>query len=202
MGEQTIIAIGREYGSGGHQIAEIIARDLGFKLYDRSMLDEIAIHMNVDTEVLEKYDEKPRNYMMSRKVGKYSNSIEEVLTEIQFKFIKKKAEEGESFVIVGRCADSVLRGTEGLITIFINGNRPCKIERVMKKYQLNEREAVAKMERHDKNRKRYHNRHSDFKWGDARFYDLCINSSHLKVEGTTRILEDYIQERIACNRQG
>jgi len=201
MTEQTIVAIGREYGSGGHEIAEIIARDFGLRLYDRGMLDEIAAHMNVDTGVLEKYDEKPRNYMMSRTVGKYSNSMEEILAEFQFSFIRKKAEEGESFVIVGRCADSVLRGTEGLITLFINGNRSCKISRIMKKYQLSERDAVAKMERHDKKRKRYHNRHSDFKWGDARYYDLCINSSPLGTDGTTRILEDYIRERIALREQ-
>jgi cytidylate kinase len=196
VSKQTIITVSREFGSGGHEIAEKIASDLGLKFYDRGMLDEIAHEMNVKVEVLEKYDEKPKNIMLSRKVGKYSSSMEEILAEMQFDFIRKKAEEGESFVIVGRCSESVLRNMQGLISIFVNGNKECKIERVMKKYTLSRPEAVRKMERHDYKRKKYHNRHSDHKWGDSRYYDICINSSPLGVPGTLRVLENYIQERI------
>ena len=183
MSKQTIITVSREFGSGGHEIAEKIASDLNLKFYDRGMLDEIADEMNVKVEVLEKYDEKPRNIMLSRKVGKYSNSMEEILAELQFDYIRKKANEGESFVIVGRCSESVLRDADGLISIFVNGNRECKIKRVMDKYALNRSEAVKKMERHDFKRKRYHNRHSDHKWGDSRYYDVCINSSPLGISG-------------------
>lgn len=196
MSKQTIITVSREFGSGGHEIAEKIASDLGLKFYDRGMLDEIAQEMNIKVEVLEKYDEKPKNIMLSRKVGKYSSSMEEILAEMQFDFIRKKADEGESFVIVGRCSESVLRNVDGLISIFVNGNKECKIERVMKKYVLNRQEAIRKMERHDYRRKKYHNRHSDHKWGDSRYYDICINSSPLKVPGTVKVLENYIQERI------
>ncbi len=196
MSKQTIVTVSREFGSGGHEIAEKIASDLGLKFYDRGMLDEIAQEMNIKVEVLEKYDEKPKNIMLSRKVGKYSSSMEEILAEMQFDFIRKKAEEGESFVIVGRCSESVLRNVEGLISIFVNGNKECKIERVMKKYVLSRQEAIRKMERHDYKRKKYHNRHSDHKWGDSRYYDICVNSSPLKVSGTVNVLENYIQERM------
>ncbi|MCI8494918.1 MAG: cytidylate kinase-like family protein [Lachnospiraceae bacterium] len=199
MSKQTIITVSREFGSGGHEIAEKIASDLNLKFYDRGMLDEIADEMNVKVEVLEKYDEKPRNIMLSRKVGKYSNSMEEILAELQFDYIRKKANEGESFVIVGRCSESVLRDVDGLISIFVNGNRECKIKRVMDKYALNRSEAVKKMERHDFKRKRYHNRHSDHKWGDSRYYDVCINSSPLGISGTVRTLGNYIQERMKNN---
>ena len=199
MSKQTIITVSREFGSGGHEIAEKIASDLNLKFYDRGMLDEIADEMNVKVEVLEKYDEKHRNIMLSRKVGKYSNSMEEILAELQFDYIRKKANEGESFVIVGRCSESVLRDVDGLISIFVNGNRECKIKRVMDKYALNRSEAVKKMERHDFKRKRYHNRHSDHKWGDSRYYDVCINSSPLGISGTVRTLGNYIQERMKNN---
>ena len=199
MSKQTIITVSREFGSGGHEIAEKIASDLNLKFYDRGLLDEIADEMNVKVEVLEKYDEKPRNIMLSRKVGKYSNSMEEILAELQFDYIRKKANEGESFVIVGRCSESVLRDVDGLISIFVNGNRECKIKRVMDKYALNRSEAVKKMERHDFKRKRYHNRHSDHKWGDSRYYDICINSSPLGISGTVRTLGNYIQERMKNN---
>ncbi|MCI6241726.1 MAG: cytidylate kinase-like family protein [Lachnospiraceae bacterium] len=196
MKKQMIISISREFGSGGHEIAENIARDLDLKFYDRGMLDEIAENMNVDVEVLQKYDEKPRNYMLSRRVGNHTNSMEEIIAEYQFDFIRKKAEEGESFVIVGRCAETVLKDFEELISIFITGERQHKIKRVMEHFNLPENKAIAKMLRHDRKRKQYHNRHSDAKWGDSRLYDLCINSSPLGIEGTIRVLENYIRERV------
>ncbi len=196
MAKQTIIAISREFGSEGHEIARIIAEDLGLKLYDRSMLDEMADNMGIKVEVLEKHDEKPRNFFLTRTVGKYTNSMEEIVADMQFDFIKEKAESGESFVIVGRCADSVLRGMEGLITIFVIGTKEAKVKHVMEKFNKNESEALIKMARHDKKRSQYHNRHSDGKWGDSRFYDLCINSSLLGVQGTVKILEDYIHARM------
>ncbi|RKJ65163.1 cytidylate kinase-like family protein [Roseburia sp. 1XD42-69] len=196
MAKQTIIAISREFGSEGHEIARIIAEDLGLKLYDRSMLDEMADNMGIKVEVLEKHDEKPRNFFLTRTVGKYTNSMEEIVADMQFEFIKEKADSGESFVIVGRCADSVLRGMEGLITIFVIGTKEAKVKHVMEKFNMNESEALIKMARHDKKRSQYHNRHSDGKWGDSRFYDLCINSSLLGVQGTVKILEDYIHARM------
>ncbi len=196
MAKQTIIAISREFGSEGHEIARIIAEDLGLKLYDRSMLDEMADNIGIKVEVLEKHDEKPRNFFLTRTVGKYTNSMEEIVADMQFDFIKEKAESGESFVIVGRCADSVLRGMEGLITIFVIGTKEAKVKHVMEKFNMNESEALIKMARHDKKRSQYHNRHSDGKWGDSRFYDLCINSSLLGVQGTVKILEDYIHARM------
>ena len=196
MKKQMIISISREFGSGGHEIAENIARDLDLKFYDRGMLDEIAENMNVDVEVLQKYDEKPRNYMLSRRVGNHTNSMEEIIAEYQFDFIRKKAEEGESFVIVGRCAETVLKDFEELISIFITGERQHKIKRVMEHFNLPENKAIAKMLRHDRKRKQYHKRHSDAKWGDSRLYDLCINSSLLGIEGTIRVLENYIRERV------
>lgn len=201
MSEQLIITVSREFGSAGHEIAEKIAEDLGLKFYDRSMLDEIAGQMNINVEVLEKYDEKPTNIMLSRRVGKYSNSMEEILAETQFNFIKEKAESGESFVIVGRCSESVLQDVEGMISIFVIGDKEHKLERVMSKYKLSESEALKKMERHDYKRKRYHNRHSDHKWGDSRFYDICINSSSLDISGTVKVLENYIQERQSMRKK-
>lgn len=197
MGKQIIIALSREYGSGGHVIAEKIAKDLGIKLYDRSLLDHIADEKDIKIEYLEKYDEKPRNVVLSRRVGKFTNSIEEVMAEIQFDFLKEKAKDGESFIVVGRCGETVFDGHEGLVSLFITGDYDAKLDRIMKKYKLSKQEAAFKMARHDRSRKRYHNNHSDFKWGDSRHYDVCINSSKLGIEGTALILEEYIKGRIS-----
>lgn len=196
MDSQTIVAIEREYGSGGHNIAEKVAENLGFKYYDRSMLDEIAKHMDVNTEMLAKFDEKPKTPVLSRRVGKYTNSMEEILAEYQFEFIRKKAESGESFVIVGRCANSVLKGTKGLITAFISSDRDFKIKRIMEEFGIDESEAIAKIMRHDIKRKRYHNRYSTTRWADINSYDICMKSHLLGIDKTADILTAYIRERM------
>lgn len=90
MAGQTIISVSREFGSGGHEIAEKIAKDLGMKFYDRKMLDEIAAEMNVQVELLEKYDEKPRNYMLTRTVGKYIIPWKRFLRRFSLILLKKK----------------------------------------------------------------------------------------------------------------
>ena len=194
---QTIISVSREFGSGGHVLAEKIAKDHNLKFYDRHILDEIASENDIKVEVLEKYDEKPRNAFLTRRVGAFSNSMEEILAEMQFDYIRKKADSGESFVIVGRCAETVLNGHSGLISIFIVGDELAKIKRIMEVYKISESDAIAKIRRHDKKRKQYHNRHSSFRWGDSRYYDMCINSSRLGLEHTGASLEYYITERIS-----
>lgn len=199
MSKQIIISISREFGSGGHEIAEKIAKDLGLTLYDRRILDEIAEEKNVKPEVLSEADERPRNILLTRKVRGHSNSMEEHLKEMQFDFIKRKADSGESFVVVGRCSEMVLKGREGLISIFVLADRKAKIEHVMKKFGLSREEAVAKNMRHDRTRKMYHNAHSKIKWGDSRNYDICINSSRLGLEKTAEYLEEYIRERRGDN---
>lgn len=196
MSKQIMISISREFGSGGHEIAEKIAKDMELNLYDRNILEEIAKEKDTKLEHLEKIDEKPRNLLLSRRVQGYSNSMEENLAEMQFEYLRQKADSGESFVVVGRCSETVLKGREGLYTIFVTGDREAKIEHTMKKFNLTEKEAVAKIDRHDKSRRRYHNYYSDFKWGDSRNYDICINASRLGVEGTAELLEDYVRKSL------
>lgn len=195
MEKQLIISISREYGSAGHDIAENIAREMNLKFYDRNMLDEIAKSKNVQIDNLKKYDEKPRNIFNSRKVGSFTNSYEQIIAEMQFDYIREKANAGESFVIVGRCSETVLKGNEALISIFILGDKEVKLKRIMDKFNLNESDAAAKIKRHDRNRKQYHNHYSDGKWGDSRLYDMCINSSRLGIDKTTAVIRHFIEER-------
>ena len=122
MDKQVIVSISREFCSGGHQIGEAVAKALGLGFCDRNMLDEIAQRKNIRIEYLEKYDEKPRNLLLSRRVGAFSNSIEDIIAEMQFEYLRDRAASGESFVVVGRCADSVLRGRKCLIPVFVMGD--------------------------------------------------------------------------------
>lgn len=193
MAKQLIVSISREFGSGGRDIAKKVAEDMGLELYDRNMLEDIAEKMNIEPEVLEDIDEKPRNKLLSRRVKGHSNSMEENLAQMQFEYLRRKAEQGESFVVVGRCSETILKDREGLVSIFIVGDKETKINHTMEKFGISREEAVIKSERHDRSRRRYHNHYSDFKWGDSRNYDMCINSSRLGMEGTAGIIETYIR---------
>ena len=170
MGEQLIISISREYGSGGHEIARKLADRLELAFYDRCMLDEIAEQMNADVSDFHKYDEKPGNRLLSRRVGNHTNSYEEIIAQFQFDYIRKKAENGESFVVVGRCSENVLKDYDCLISVFVTGDKEHKIQRVMEHFDLSES-------------------------GDATYYDMCINSSPLGIEKTVNVLENYVKER-------
>ena len=196
MEKQVIISISREFGSGGLDIAKLLGERFGLHVYDKRMLDEIAQEKNMDVEVLHKYDEKPRNRLLTRSVRGHTNSMEENIIRMQFDYIRRKADSGESFIIVGRCAETVLQGNPSLISIFVTGDKEYKQKRVMDQFSLTKEEATAKIERIERLRRQYHNHYSDHKWGDSRFYDMCINGSDLGVEGTADVLEKYIGSRI------
>ena len=198
MGKQVIISIGREYGSAGHLIAEKVAAKLNMDLYDRNLLDEVADVKHVDTNNLSKYDEKPHRLFGSRTVRGYSNSPEANVAQLQLALLKSKAADGDSFVIVGRCADDIFRGMENFISIFIYADREARIKRVLERHpQLDEKQAIKKIERHDRNRAAYHNYFAKGgKWGDKANYDLCVNSTRLGLEGTVDFLCKYIEQRL------
>ena len=197
---QLIISVGREFGSGGRVIAEALAERFNIPIYDRHLITEIANKTGMTPEEIEKLNEAPNSRLISRRVRGFSNSIEDNIAEMQFDFIRKKAESGESFVVVGRCSESKLRDFSGLVSLFILGDMDAKIKRVMELYEMNEHDAKSFIEKKDKKRKRYHNYHIRMHWGDSRLYDLSINSSRLGIEKTIDVLEAYIRQRISTDK--
>ncbi|MBO6128488.1 MAG: cytidylate kinase-like family protein [Pseudobutyrivibrio sp.] len=195
---QFIISVGREYGSGGHAIATILAEKFNVPLYDRNMLDQMAEKNGIDAEDLHKHEETKRQGL-TRTVRGHSSSVQDHIAQLQFDFIREKAESGESFVVVGRCSENVLREHPAHISLFIRGDEAAKTERICRLYKLNKLEAKAKMYRHDKKRKAYHNYYSKTKWGDSRGYDFCVNSSLMGVEATAealyKMLSDYLKSK-------
>ena len=131
MNKQIIISIGRQYGSAGREIGIKLAEKFDIPLYDRNLFEEIGKIKNIDTNDLEKYDEVPRKFFISRTVKGYSNSPEENVAEMQFALLKSKAADGDSFVVIGRCADELFRGMDGFVSIFILGDMEDKIKRIM-----------------------------------------------------------------------
>lgn len=194
MDKQLIICIGREYGSGGHEIGEKLAKKLDLPLYDRNLLDEVAATKNVDVNEISAYDEKPRNFLFSRTVRGYNNSPEQNVAEMQFALLKSKAADGDSFVIVGRCSDELFEGLAPYLSIFIHGDEEARIERIMKIRNLDRKKAKQAIERHDRKRRQYHNNFCQKKWGESKSYHLCINSSRIGIDACVDLLADYISK--------
>ena len=195
MEKQLIISVGREYGSGGHEIAERLSNHYGIQLLDHNLLDEIAAKKNVTMDHLKEMDEKHKNPLSSRTVRGYSSSPEENLLYLQFDYLREKADSGESFVIVGRCSETILKQYDSMVSIFILADRDKRIERIMRLYHLTESEAVKKIREKDTKRRRYHNSFCVGKWGDCRNYDVSLNSSKLGIDGSVKLLTDYIDRR-------
>ncbi len=195
MSKQLIISLSREFGSGGHLIAEKLAERFELPLYDKNLLREIAGERDLNPQKLEKYDEVPRYKFFSRTVNGHSSSPEENIANLQFDFLRKKAKQGDSFVIVGRCAETVLKEFECMVPIFILADKDVKLKRIMELHNLTENEAKVMIHRENRKRKDYHNYYSEVKWGDSRNYDLSINSGRLGIDRTVDLLEQYIKER-------
>ena len=130
MAKQFIISIGREYGSGGRVIAEHLAKTLNVKFYDKNIIEHIAQEKKLNLDQLKKYDEKARNIWLSRSVDGLSNSPEDTIAQMQFDFLKERAQAGESFVVLGRCASYILRDFDCMIKVFVTSDMHHKMERI------------------------------------------------------------------------
>lgn len=200
----TIITIGRQFGSAGHEIGEKVAEYFGIKCYDKELLSRAAKESGFCEEMIRNHDERPTNSFLYNLVmdtysfGYNTSSfvdmpISHKVFLAQFDTIKKIANEGPC-VIVGRCADYALSDYDNSIHLFIYADEDVKINRIMQKYGLNEQKARDMIIKKDKQRQSYYNYYSAKKWGRADSYDLCINSSVLGVEGTVKLIVQYIED--------
>ena len=191
--KQIIVAIGREHGSGGHYIARMISRALGVRLYDKKSIEAEVVDQGYSPEIISQMDERPVNFFPSRRIGKYSNSLEVNVAERTFQMLQAKAAQGESFVVLGRCGEQVLKNNPNCISIFICGNPQFKLGRIMEKLNLDTEQAIEEIKSVDRSRKNYHNYYCDTKWGDARGYDMTVKSDVLGCEKTAQMLTAYIR---------
>ena len=193
--KQLIITIGREFGSGGHVIGEMLSQRLHIGFYDSEIIQDLAEKQGIDPAILSKYDEKPMRIFMNRNVRGYSASREEAVAQLQFQMIRDIAATGESFVLIGRCGETILSQYDGLIRLFVVGDMDARIARIMERKHVSHSDAHKMIRDTDKKRKAYHNYYSEGKWGDSRTYDMTINSTRLGLEGTADVLEQYSQKR-------
>ncbi len=203
---KTIITIGRQFGSGGREIGEKLASHFNIKCYDKELLARAAKDSGICQEVFEHHDEKPDgSFLYNLVLDTYSFGYNSALTHFempvshrvflsQFDAIKNLAAEGPC-VIVGRCADYALQDREDVLNIFIYGRMNARINRIMERFEdiKTPQQAKDMIIKKDKQRKSYYDYYSSKKWGHVETYDLSVDSSLLGVDGTTRLLIDFIE---------
>lgn len=200
----TVITIGRQFGSAGREIGEKVAEYFGITCYDKELLTRAAKESGFCEEMIQNHDERPTNSFLYNLVmdtysfGYNTSSfvdmpISHKVFLAQFDTIKKIAEEGPC-VIVGRCADYALAENPNCIRLFIYADEKARTKRIMEKYNLSEGKARDMIIKKDKQRQSYYNYYSSKKWGRADSYDLCVNSSVLGVEGTVRLITQYVED--------
>jgi len=206
----TVITIGRQFGSAGREIGEKVAKHFGIKCYDKELLSRAAKESGFCEEMIQNHDERPTNSFLYNLVmdtysfGYNASSfvdmpISDKVFLAQFDTIKKIAEEGPC-VIVGRCADYALSDYKNSIHLFIYADEETKVKRIREKYNLSDQKAKDMIIKKDKQRQSYYNYYSSKKWGRADSYDLCINSSVLGVDGTVKLIIQYIEDFEAKNK--
>lgn len=205
MEEKYIISIGRQLGSGGREIAHRLAQRLGIPVYDKKLLEVAAQETGLDATVFENADERESNPLMrglialkgalsTYPVGAGSYMDGDRLFELQSEVMRTLAEK-ESCIIIGRCAEYVLRDHPRMHSIFITADMPDRIQRIMQHDGVDEAHAKEIATKGDKKRKAYHDYYANSGWGVADTYDLCINSSRLGIEGSVDIIHRFIESR-------
>ena len=199
----TIITIGREYGSAGREIGYKVADYFGIKLYDKEMLARAAKESGICQELFETHDEKPTSsflyslvmdtYSLGYSAGSYADMpINHKVFLAQFDTLKKIASEGPC-ILVGRCADYALEDFDNVLSVFIHADMNARIRRIARIYDLTDAKAKERIVKTDKQRASYYNYYSNKKWSDADSYNICLDSSVLGIDGTAEAIERLVE---------
>lgn len=203
-GKKKIITISREYGSGGRLIGKRLAEKLGVPYYDKELLGRIAEESGYSREMMEDAEKKAKNgflYSLASAMGSGdggpdSLSLNERFFLAQFDTIRKIAEEG-SCVIVGRCADYILRDLPEATNVFVYAEEADKIKRAVEEYGVPEKEVKKTMKAADKARENHYSYHTGRKWGNPVNYHLALDSGYLSIEDIVDMIITYTDKKIS-----
>jgi len=196
--EKYVIAISREYGSGGRHIGELLAKELGVPFYDKEIIHMAAEKSGMSVGFIEKSDESiPSAFLHNLKYSAYTNydsialydtPVTDKVFLAQSAVLKELASAGNC-VIVGRCAGYVLRDEPGLVTIFIRGAFDDRVRFAVENYSLPPQKAMERVKRIDKSRTNYYKYYTSRQWGSINDYDLVINTSFTGVDGAVETIK-------------
>ena len=193
--KHTIINIGRQFGSGGKEVAEKIGASLGIEVYDNELISKAAEESGFSRELLERSDEKRSVFSLfsffgADRFGSTRNYMgDNELFKIQSDVIRGIAEKGPA-IFVGRCSNYILRD-KACLDAFVSAPLEARVKRVMERLDVDEEEAKTRIERQDRTRQTYYNFFTFGNWGAASDYDLCLDSSILGIEGTAELIIDF-----------
>lgn len=197
--EKVVITIARQYGSGGKTVGEMLADRLGIHFYDKELMKLASEDSGINETLFVNADEKPKgSWFFGSTPNVYKGELippesseftsKDNLFNYQAKVIRRLAEE-ESCVIVGRCADFILKDYDNVLSVFVHAPHDFCMEQAAKKHSMGPKELEKFIQRTDKFRAEYYKYHTGREWTDARNYDLCLNSSKLGFE---RCVEEII----------
>ncbi len=202
----TLITIGRQFGSGGREIGEKVAEYFKIPCYDKNLVAKVAQNSGFCQEMIKEHDERPTssflyNLVMDTYSFGYNASsfvdmpISQKVYLAQYDTIKKLASEGPA-VFIGRCADNVLSDRENVINIFIHADESFRIKKIMERYKDIDtpQKASDMMKQKDKQRQSYYNYYTSKKWGLCGTYDLCINTAMLGIEGSVKLITQCVED--------
>lgn len=203
--DRMIVTIGRQFGSGGRSIGEKVAKKLGVPFYDKELISLAAKESGIDPDIFKNVDEKAANSLLySLSMGLYSFGsgfqamgdlpVNDKLYMLQHKIIKDIAKKG-ACVIVGRCADYVLREQPNVVNIFIYADMEYRKQESVKRHGIDAARAEHIINKTDKSRANYYSFYSGQKWGMAENYDLCINSAKIDEDSIVDLIIAYIKRR-------
>lgn len=200
---KKLVTISREYGSGGRIIGRLVAEKLGVPLYDKEIIDIAVEKSGLSREVIETAELRAKNsfsYSLASAMNLGDGMVSETISmnqklfSTQFDVINQIGDTGEG-VIVGRCADYVLKDMPGITNIFIHGEIQDRIQRCIDMYGIDEKEAGHIVATYDKARANYYNYHTCQKWGEFSNYNMALNSSYISEEQAANLIVEYISIR-------
>lgn len=204
--KRIVVTIARQYGSGGRNIGKELAAKMGVPYYDKELITLAAKKHGYSEEVFEKADEKAtHSFLYSLAMGAYSMeghyvhwgdaapSLNDQVFALQSDIIRELAQT-ESCVIIGRCADYILKDLDNVVSVFISARMDVRIKTITERDNIKEKQEEV-IRKTDKRRSNYYSFHTEQQWGDAQNYDLCLNVSDLSHEQVVDIILDYINTK-------
>lgn len=205
MNDNIIVTIARQYGSGGHEVGEILAKEHNLVFHDKSLIEIAAQKSGIDMELLKKADEDVTpSFLYSIAVGNYSvyplainmspyeMPINDKLFNLQADIIREEADKASS-VFVGRCADYILNNYKRVIKVYIYADISERARRIARIENISESDARVLIYKNDKKRANYYNYYTSLKWGKSDNYNLMIDTGAVGVEGAAKIIGEYIK---------
>lgn len=198
MEKKIIINIGRQFGGGGLGVADELGRRLDIPVYDKELITKAAQDSGFSAEFFEQTDEKKSFFSLSTFFGSGYGVTENYISDrglfkMQSDTIERIADQG-SAIIVGRCADYILRDHDNTLNIFLTSPDEIRAQRIAERRNITIEEAAKLIEEKDKKRAEYYNYYTFGNWGVASNYDLCIDSSILGIEGTAEFIIDFAKK--------